>query len=146
MKCGTIMSIHEYIYIYIYIYMCVCVCVCVCGCVCRSVCCGWPAELSSVSLKQRQCLEGPLYPFWRRPHKELCPREPARPEEKDEGHWSVRNETPKQWVRQFEPGARGWSVGSDMCPEKSEGSMESEIGRRAVKTMIRDESASLVAM
>ena len=38
----------------------------------------------------------------RRPHKDPCPRKPARPEEKN-GRWSVRSETPKQRVRDSSP-------------------------------------------
>ena len=34
----------------------------------------------------------------RRPHKELCPRKPARPEEKDEERQSVKSETPGQSI------------------------------------------------
>ena len=50
----------------------------------------------------------------------------------------VRSETPEQRVRYLEP--------QDVRPKQSERSGESETGRRAVKTMTRDESASLVAV
>ena len=40
-----------------------------------------------------------LYTLARRPHRELCPRKPARSEEKDEDSWLVKYETPRRSVR-----------------------------------------------
>ena len=46
-----------------------------------------------------ECLEDcPLSVLARRPHKELCPCEPARLEERTNGRWSVKSETPEQRV------------------------------------------------
>ena len=64
---------HSGVCLYIYIYY---------GCVSGvSVCCGWLPELSPASLKRCWGVED-LSILARGPHKELCPREPARPEER----------------------------------------------------------------
>ena len=60
--------------------------------VCGSPCVhGWVAKegvLSSAFLTSvRVSRETPWSILMRRPHKEQCPRKPARPEEKDEGRW-----------------------------------------------------------
>ena len=83
------LSIYLYIYIYIYIYECMCVGMCVClwmG--------GQRRILSSASLASVR-LSRESYLSILDHTKSCAPREPAGPEEKDEGRWWVRSETPK---------------------------------------------------
>ena len=76
---------------------------------------GWVAKeeiLSLVSLTSVR-VSGRLHLFvyfGAKPHRKLCSREPARPEEKDEGRWLVRRETPEKRVRHPEP--RTWGRSS----------------------------------
>ena len=75
---------------------------------------GWVTKegiLSPASLKRRRCPEEfSLSILTQRPHKELCPRKSARPEEKDEERRSVRSGTLEQSVKTE---TLGRSVGSE---------------------------------
>ena len=66
------------------------------------------------------CLEDLLLSILaRKPHKELCPREPTRPKKKDEGHKSIRSET-LEWRQTFETqDGRLVSRHEDVGPEQS---------------------------
>ena len=85
---------------YIYIYIC-CVWVCVCvyiyiyiyECAYVGLCVFWMAGgiISSIFEAAPECLEDlPLSILARRPHKKLCSREPARPEEGTKDVWELR--------------------------------------------------------
>ena len=79
----------------IHIYMDICLWVFVC--VCR-----WVAFLTSARVSRGTHLS--ILAQRSKPWK------PARPEEKDEGSWSVRSETLKQWVRHSKLRMWGWAV------------------------------------
>ena len=88
-------------YVCVYIY----VCEWMCGFFCVS---GWVAK-ERISGIFEAALECPVSILAQRPHKALCPRKPAKPEERakdvsqseTEGQ-SVRGEIPKQLVRSRE--------------------------------------------
>ena len=61
---------HQFVYVYMY------------GSVWVSVCCGWPEESSSTSLKKCQRLHIPLSILVERPHKEPCPLKPGGSEKR----------------------------------------------------------------
>ena len=78
---------------------------------CESLCVfvdRWPKKGSYLLhfLPASDCLEGPFSLFWHEDHKELCPCEPARPEEgtKDAGSLELDSEEesrifkPRTWV------------------------------------------------
>ena len=91
-----------------------------------------------------ECLYLPFSILARTPHKELCMREPARPKERtwDVDQSGVRLQSRESEIQAQTAGLVSWLL--DLVPEQSEGSIDSETGRQAVKTMTRDESASLV--
>ena len=105
--CGAIISINVCIYIYIYMDTCVWVSVCVRG---------WVAKegfLSSTCLTGVRVSKGtPLSILARISHRELYPREPARPEGKKDWCWSVRSELLKQRVKHSEVGQSALRRGS----------------------------------
>ena len=91
--------------------------------------------------------EEPLCLFWRENYRELCLREPARPEEKKHvGQSWVRLQSSEpdfdssgRGARQFKPKTRGWSVGFKTWVQSSRSRVWSqERTYRAMKTMTRD--------
>ena len=108
-------------------------------CVWVSMCVrGWVAKegiLSSSFLTGIRVSRGiPLSILVQRPDKELCSWKPARPEEKDKGHWSVKSETPVKRVRDSSPRCK---AGQSALRKGSIAVEEQEQRHGAVKTMAR---------
>ena len=87
--------------------------------VCESVCCRWPVGLSSESLKQHQCLEGPLCLFWCKDHTKSCACMNLQDWTKDIDQSGVRFRGRETFRAQ------------DVGPEQLKGSMESRMKKRS---------------
>ena len=109
------MSIHVYIYIYIYVCVGLCLCLWIDG---------QRKDLifSIFDITVKLSRGSPLSILPRRPHKGLCPREPARPKvgtKKDEGRWELRvrllqyRESDIQYARPDSQVRNGTSSGED---------------------------------